>query len=173
MALGPWELEFTSAGYLLMPADLATQLFPNDTLVVTQKDRELWLLPTRGVAAGGLLLKQRNAAGDRALLLAPSLPEETPAGSWPAFWDAKQAALRVAWQTTQPALAAAAVVVHEQGRWVVYLEVGFWEHGDPGSPVRTERKRIADYATEQSARVAARWIERAADRNLSRPQLGF
>jgi hypothetical protein len=35
------------------------------------------------------------------------------------------------------------------------------------------RHRIADYATEQEALVAARWMRAAAARDLPRPPLGF
>ncbi len=81
MTFERWELEYTSGGYLLIPRDVAARFFPSDSAVAQPRAHEIWLLPTRGNAAGGLLLKQRNAGGDRALLLAPFLPDETPAGS--------------------------------------------------------------------------------------------
>jgi len=173
MMPAPIELEFTQAGYLLLPASIAKEFFPQDTLVVLVKGDELWLLPTRGAAAGGLLLKQRNAAGDRSVLVGPLLSQAVPAGRWPAFWDERAAALRVALRPVEPGIAAAAVVEKENGRWVVYLEVGFWETQGEDGPVRTERKRIADYPSEQSAKIAAQWIERTADRKIVSPQLGY
>ena len=168
-----WELEYTNAGYLLIPAELATRVFPHGTVVVTVRGDELWLLPIRGANAGGLLLKQRNPAGDRAVLLAPLLPERVIAGSWPAYWDEAEGALRIAYRPLPPGVAARASIVRENGRWVVYLDVGFWNNADGSVPLKTERKRIADYASEQDAQVAARWIERGADRNLTRAPLGF
>lgn len=176
----PLEIDYTASGYILLPGPLARQYFPNDVLVIMVKGDEFWLLPTRGPVAGGLLLKQRNAAGDRSLLAAPYLPDETPAGRWPAFWDERNGALRVAFRTKkppktepdklEPAIAAKAVVEEEKGRWVVYLEVGFSSPG--AAEIRTERKRITDYPTRERARIAAEWIERTADKGF-RPNLGY
>lgn len=167
----PLEIDYTAQGYILMSAAVARQYFPNDVLVLMVKGEEVWLLPTRGPTAGGLLLKQRNAAGDRSLLAAPYLPPETEAGRWLAFWDDRAGALRAAFRMPQlaalplePAIAAKAVIEHEQGRWVVYLELGF---SQPGSEsIHVERRRIADYPSPERASVAASWIERTADRDL-------
>ncbi len=52
-------------------------------------------------------------------------------------------------------------VEHESGRWVVYLAVIF----DDG----VVRHRISDHHTERLARIAAGWIERAADRDIDTP----
>lgn len=90
------EVEITERGYLHVPAGLASECFPNDSLVVLPRERELWLYPTRGAAGGGLLLKQRNPEGDRAVLIWTALPDGTTAGVKPAFWDERQGALRVA-----------------------------------------------------------------------------
>lgn len=173
----PLEIDYTERGYILLPAHVARQYFPNDVLVLMVKGDELWMLPTRGPVAGGLLLKQRNTAGDRSLLAAPYLPAETEAGRWLAFWDERAGALRAAFRMRrfeekqlEPAIAAKAVVELEQGRWVVYLELGF---SSPGSDtIRTERRRIADYPTQERAQVAAGWIERTADRDFRR-NLGY
>lgn len=90
------EIELTDRGYLHLPADLARRHFPEDVLVALVRGAELWLLPLRGPAAGGLLVKQRNRQGDRSVLLWGVLPEDTPPGPRAAFWDAKAGALRVA-----------------------------------------------------------------------------
>lgn len=56
-------------------------------------------------------------------------------------------------------------ITHEEGRWVVHLCSTFWAvHLDP--PLETIRRRIADYPSRRQAEVAARWMERAADRQL-------
>ena len=89
-------LEYDSRGYLQVPAALASQYFPQDVLVALPRSNELWLMPLHSTAAGGLLLKQRNAAGDRSVLIWEQLPVGTPAGQWPAFWDESSGALRVA-----------------------------------------------------------------------------
>ncbi|MFN8373062.1 MAG: hydrogenase maturation protease [Anaerolineae bacterium] len=90
------QVNFTEHGYLYIPADIARRYFPEDVLVALVKGAELWLLPLRGVAAGGLLLKQRNPAGDRAVIIWETLHPRTPCGMRPAFWDEERGALRVA-----------------------------------------------------------------------------
>jgi hydrogenase maturation protease len=93
-------VELTATGYLVLDARVAQTFFPNDTLLVFPRTRELWLLPTRGAGGGGLLLKQRNPSGDRSVLvrevLDDTLGTDVPVGRLLAFWDASQGALRVA-----------------------------------------------------------------------------
>lgn len=89
-------LELTSGGYLLIPCELAKRHFPKDVLVALPRGPELWLLPTRGPEAGGLLLKQRNLKGDRSVLVWELLPNDTPPGPKPSFWDEDKGALRMA-----------------------------------------------------------------------------
>lgn len=90
------EADLTELGYLRLPADVARDYFPGDTLVALVKDGEMWLLPTRGAAAGGLFLKQRNARGDRCVLIWEALPAGTAPGKRTAVWDSKRGALRIA-----------------------------------------------------------------------------
>lgn len=71
------------------------------------------------------------------------------------------------------ALGAVTHIEPEHGRWTVYMDVTFWDTGDAAEPLQTERRRIADYATRQQAEVAARWMERGADRELRRPPSGL
>lgn len=92
----PCAVELTDTGYLVLRAEVAGRFFPNDTLLVFPRDRELLLLPTRGAAGGGLLLKQRNPVGDRAVLVREVLGDHAPTGLLPAVWDDRQGALRVA-----------------------------------------------------------------------------
>jgi hydrogenase maturation protease len=92
----PCAVELTPSGYLVLDAEVARTFFPNDTLLVFPKPRELWLLPTRGAGGGGLLLKQRNPDGDRAVLVREVLGDALPVGQLPAIWDNGQGALRVA-----------------------------------------------------------------------------
>lgn len=94
------NIHLTEHGYLQLPAELAQQYFPDDVLVVIPKLPELWLLPLRGAAAGGLLLKQRNLQGDRSVLISEQLPPDTSPGEYPAFWDETHGALRVALKET-------------------------------------------------------------------------
>jgi hypothetical protein len=81
------EVNLTPQGSLHLAADVARAYFPDDALVA--------------LAAGGLLLKQRNARGDRSVLIWEVLPPDTPFGSYPAFWDARSGALRVALGTVE------------------------------------------------------------------------
>ncbi len=90
------EVEFTANGYLVLQAEVAQEFFPFDVLVALRRGPELWLLPTRGAAAGGLILKQRNPRGDRSVLVRETLDDEVPDGIRPAFWDDANGALRVA-----------------------------------------------------------------------------
>jgi len=87
---------FTSHGYLVLSAETAQRFFPGDTILVMRRDRELWLLPTRGAAGGGMVLKQRNPRGDRAVLVREVLDDARIVGVRAAFWDARQGMLRVA-----------------------------------------------------------------------------
>ncbi len=90
------EIQLTADGSLRMDAAVAETFFPNGVLVPLRKGAELWLLPTRGAAAGGLLLKQSTAAGDRSVLLRGVLDEPVTPGRRSAAWDAAEGALRVA-----------------------------------------------------------------------------
>jgi hypothetical protein len=99
MSLMPHAVVITEHGYLQIPAELAGRYFPNDVLVALVRDAELWLLPTRGAMAGGLLLKQRNRQGDRSVLIWEVLPANTPGGLRNAFWDVQNGALRVVLET--------------------------------------------------------------------------
>ena len=89
-------VELRDDGYLLVPGALAERRFPNDLVFVTLRDGEMWLLPVSGAGAGGFLLKRRNAAGDRAVLVAEAVPAGTAPGPRPARWDGDACALRVA-----------------------------------------------------------------------------
>ena len=93
----PQELtvEFTEDGYLRLGAALAAAHFPAHVAVGTVRDGQLWLLPLRGPRNGGLLLKQRNPAGDRAVLVRELLNDEIPTGLRHAYWDDDQGALRI------------------------------------------------------------------------------
>lgn len=96
----PVTVEITGDGNLRMDADTARKFFPNDAMVAVLRPagpggHELWLMPLIGPEGGGLLLKQRNLAGDRSALVAESLPPGAPEGVRPARWDQANGALRV------------------------------------------------------------------------------
>lgn len=88
-------VELTADGDLRMPPSVAEQYFPHGALVPLREESELLLLPIRGAAAGGLLLKQRTAVGGRSVLVRESLGTEFSPGRRPAIWDESRGALRV------------------------------------------------------------------------------
>lgn len=92
-------LEITAEGSLRLGSAVAARFFPDDALVVLcgqpQQDgsREVLLLPTRGAAGGGLILKQRNVAGDRSVLVAEPFGFAPPVGQFNAVWDESRGGL--------------------------------------------------------------------------------
>lgn len=92
---GDATVEFTVDGYLRLDAELAAARFPSDAAVAAVRDGRFWLIPLRGPRSGGLLLKQRNPAGDRSVLVRETLGDRIPSGRHPAHWDDEQAALCV------------------------------------------------------------------------------
>ncbi|WP_243841337.1 hydrogenase maturation protease [Mycobacterium sp. DL592] len=88
-------VEFTEDGYLRVDAALAASRFPSDAVAAVLRDDDLWLIPLRGPRSGGLLLKQRTPAGDRAVLVREVLEDRIPAGVREAFWDDAHKALRI------------------------------------------------------------------------------
>ena len=102
-ALERCEVEITPDGYLRLTQAVAGRFFPGDTLVALRKDDDLVLLPTRGSAGGGLILKQRNPEGDRSVLVAEALDFRVPAGRHAAQWDDRVAGLRIAMRSASHA----------------------------------------------------------------------
>jgi hydrogenase maturation protease len=89
------HVEFTADGYLRLDAALAASRFPSDAVAAVVRGSDLWLIPLRGPRSGGLLLKQRNPAGDRTTLVREVLADCIPDGVREAFWDDAQKALRI------------------------------------------------------------------------------
>lgn len=94
-------VEFTEDGYLRLDALLAGKRFPSSAAVALVREGQLWLLPLRGPQSGGLLLKQRNPAGDRSALVRDVLSDRVPIGIRPAVWDDDQGALRVSLEESE------------------------------------------------------------------------
>lgn len=89
------SVRFTDDGYMRLDAVLAASRFPSDAVAALVREDDLWLIPLRGPRSGGLLLKQRNPAGDRSLLVREVLGDLPVTGVHPAFWDDAQQALRI------------------------------------------------------------------------------
>ena len=96
------SVELSEDGYLRMAAALAAGRFPSDALAAVPRDGELWLFPLRGPSSGGLLLKQRNPAGDRAVLVHEVLGDGFRPGVHAAFWDDAHKALRIPLPPSEP-----------------------------------------------------------------------
>lgn len=88
-------VEFTPDGYLRLAASLAAGRFPSDAVAAVMRDDDLWLIPLRGPRSGGLLLKQRNPAGDRSVLVREVVCDRPLPAVSAAFWDDDQKALRI------------------------------------------------------------------------------
>ena len=170
------EAFLSDQGYLQFDADVAARCFPHDALVVTKESDALLLWAIRGADGGGLLLKQKNLAGTRCVLIAELLPLGSVPGPKAGEWDEEKANLRLpyevlrsanrpSWRVAKDGIGATGMVVEENGRWAVYLEIGYWQNDDPSQPLQIKRHRIADYSTAERARVAAQWMQRSADRN--------
>lgn len=91
-----FQLEINENGYLILPQIVAAEYFSEDSCVALLREPELWILPVRGVNSGGLLLKQRNASGDRSVLVHEVFPLDFPIGFFQGFWDEENHALRIA-----------------------------------------------------------------------------
>lgn len=89
------HLVLSANGYLQIDAKTSESFFPDDHLVAFFRNGCLTLLPTRGPAAGGLLLKRRNPRGDRSLLLSEVFHFAMPVGTFPAYWNPRLCGLEV------------------------------------------------------------------------------
>ncbi len=92
------QLEITTRGYLILPINVATEYFAEDACVAMIRENELWVLPIRSSASGGLMLKQRNLQGDRSVLVWEALPDDHHSGNFNANWDAENGAMRIDFQ---------------------------------------------------------------------------
>ncbi len=73
------RVELTADGYLRLSKETSERFFPEHSLVALWREGDLYLLPTRGAAAGGLVLKQRNPSGDRACCCRRFFSSKSPA----------------------------------------------------------------------------------------------
>lgn len=89
------RVEFTADGYLRLDAALAASRFASGAVAALVDGDDFWLIPLRGPRSGGLLLKQRNPAGDRSVLIRDVLADHTGTGVRRAVWDDDRGALRV------------------------------------------------------------------------------
>ncbi|MEN1705069.1 MAG: hydrogenase maturation protease [Planctomycetota bacterium] len=91
------RVELNSMGYLLLDAETATACFgAAEGALVEMTGEDLVLTAIGPRAVGGLMLKQRNARGDRSVLVVEQIRGATwSAGQREASWDAGARVLRV------------------------------------------------------------------------------
>ncbi|GAA0615119.1 hydrogenase maturation protease [Sporichthya brevicatena] len=88
-------VELTGNAYLRMDAQLARRYFPSGVCTGLREGSDVLLVPLHAEANGGLVLKERNPAGDRAVLLREVLGNDAPVGVFPVEWDAARGLLRI------------------------------------------------------------------------------
>lgn len=91
-------VELTAEGSLHVAADVAARFFPSDSLAARCDGDDLVLYALRSSAAGGLLLKQRTPAGDRATIIRQVFDDAgvSPAvGRFPLRWDESGKTVRI------------------------------------------------------------------------------
>ncbi len=94
--LEPVTVEFTPEGHLRLPAAFARAHFPEDRLAALRTpDGAIVVMPVGAAASGGLMLKQRNVAGDRSVLLREALADDYPVGWVDAAWSRKRRRLTI------------------------------------------------------------------------------
>lgn len=66
------------------------------------------------------------------------------------------------------------IIEQESGMWVVYLEITFWEwQGEVAPKINHVRRRIQAYTDKRRAEMAAKWMKRAAEKDMRSPPSGF
>ncbi len=89
------ECQITENGYLYIPVEIARQYFTTDAVIVVLRGKDLLVMPVKYVGAGGLILKYRNAKGDRSVLISEFLPDDVDYGPRNVKWDEEALALRI------------------------------------------------------------------------------
>ncbi|MDX2147316.1 MAG: hydrogenase maturation protease [Planctomycetota bacterium] len=89
------EPEVTSAGYLVFPAAIAERHLVSSSVLVKLVGDAIEVSPLAIGGVGGLLLKQRNARGDRAVLVRECLGDALEPGPRVWQWDDRQRVLRL------------------------------------------------------------------------------
>ena len=82
-------------GHLRLPAEVARAHFRWDRARVLPASYGLALIPTAPNVPDGLILKQRNLVGDRAVMVRSVLPDEFATGTVAAKWNAALRQLEV------------------------------------------------------------------------------
>lgn len=89
------KCQITETGYLQVPAEVAQKHFTTGAIIAVVRGQELHVMPVNYVGAGGLILKYRNARGDRSVLISQFLPSDIVYGERTVVWDEEILALRI------------------------------------------------------------------------------
>lgn len=84
------DVEVTSDGYLRLPAEFSQQYFSYDKCIGTIAEGEFVLWPATNYTDAAILMKQRNVAGDRSVLIREIWGDEYPVGNFAAQWQASR-----------------------------------------------------------------------------------
>lgn len=90
-----YTVEFMPDGHLRIPAQVVNEHFRWGHTRLQIADDSITLLPCSPEAYDALLLKQRNLAGDRSVMLAEFLGYNVPTGVKDAVWDAQLRQLKI------------------------------------------------------------------------------
>lgn len=90
-----YKVEFLADGHLRVPAAVVDQYFRWEHTRLQMEEGTLFLLPSTAEAPDALLLKRRNLAGDRSVMLAEFLRYDPPVGEKEACWDSQLRHLRI------------------------------------------------------------------------------
>lgn len=110
----PVTVELTADGYLRLPAEFSLTHFPHDRCAgLRADDGSFVLLPVTPIAPNALIMKQRNLAGERSVLIREVWSDEHPVGTLSASWLASRrrlvlSALSAPEQPRETAMAAPA-----------------------------------------------------------------
>ncbi|MED3661751.1 hydrogenase maturation protease [Ureibacillus sp. FSL K6-8385] len=89
------KCQITETGYLQIPSEIAQRYFATGAVIAILDEHDLLIMPVNYVGAGGLILKYRNAKGDRSVLVSELLPDDVDYGPRTVEWDENALALRI------------------------------------------------------------------------------
>ena len=100
--------EITADGYLRLPGAFAQQYFPADRCAGLVTGGRYVLMPASVHAPNGMIIKQRNLAGDRSVLVREVWGDDHPVGPVTVIWQAarRRLVLEGAATSTDTTLAA-------------------------------------------------------------------
>lgn len=77
----------TEDGYLRLPPEFCAAHFPADRCAGLRKDSTFILMPATTYAQNGIIMKQRNLAGERSTLIREVWGDDHPVGEVTAVWQ--------------------------------------------------------------------------------------